>query len=123
MIINTFLARIKCMFLRQRTDTELINTLLNNKQLFKTGLCSWITNAQHEKVNGKYLISRNEADRLRKLIETNRPAIIENTLNEDVAVHFRYWWARGSIKPRIEFLQSLLKKYENESKSLPKKDN
>ena len=109
------------MFLRQRTDTELINTLLNNKQLFKTGLCSWITNAQHEKVNGKYLISRNEADRLRKLIEINRPEIIENTLNEGVAVHLRYWegvavhlrywWAKGSIEPRIEFLQSLLKKY------------
>ena len=78
--------------------SELIDIVLENKDLFSTGLCTWFRVLY---VNDK--LTFNE-------YSTLFDCILQN--NEDKLIN-TFWWSEGDIKPRIEFLQKLKTKYEN----------
>ena len=77
---------------------ELIDITLENQYLFQTGLCSWVAHLYVDNI-----LTFNEYSRLLDCIREN---------NKDKSVNI-FWWDRGDIKPRIEFLKKLKLKYEN----------
>ena len=67
-----------------------------------SGLCFAIIS-----IDGR-VIDQNEKDALLKVIKANRP---------ESAVSLLYWWPKGEVEPRIEFLQQLIMKYETQCQS------
>lgn len=83
-----------------RTNKELLEIILNNRQLFSTGLCMWLIGLRY---TGK--ISEEEKDYLAKLVIENRPFLCKVYLQGNAG----YFWKKGKIEPRIKFLKKYLK--------------
>lgn len=71
---------------------EIIDIVLENQDLFETGLCRWISDLYlTDKLNWyEYL-------RLSDAIRCNKPGSSTKA----------YWWKEGDIKPRLEFLEQI----------------
>lgn len=57
---------------------------------------------------GGRVIDQNEKEALLKVIKANRPKLVESPL---------YWWPKGEVEPRVEFLKQLIMKYETQCQS------
>jgi hypothetical protein len=97
--IKRVISRLKYRFGIKRTEKELIELMLDNQDLFVTGLCKWVQEIYFYK-----LITFNE---YRVLLST----FIDNSPNTEIGIGF-YWWDSCNIEPRIDFLNNLLEKYK-----------
>lgn len=87
-----------------RTIKELLQLMLDNKQLFKEGLCNWkdelwITDG----------IDTHEYIHLGRYIANNRPSPF-SSINAFVNRNWVYYWTKGDIKPRIKWLKKHIAK-------------
>ena len=55
-----------------------------------------------------HVIDQSDEDALLKVIKANRPESAGSLL---------YWWPKGEVEPRVEFLKQLIKKYETQCQS------
>lgn len=93
-----------------RSIKELLELMLDNKDLFNTGLCDWTL-----KLYLLDIISDEECYLLRQYIISNRPSLYNNfrmfyhtILRDDPESHF--YWKRGDIKPRIKWIKKHIAK-------------
>lgn len=87
-----------------RTTKELLEVMLNNKQIFSTGLCSW---AGQLYWNG--MINRDEEARLAVYIRVSRPSKF-SSFGAFKNRSSGYYWPNGDINPRIKWLKKHIKK-------------
>ena len=97
--IKRAISRLKYRFGIRRTEKELIEIMLDNEDLFVTGLCKWL-----HQIYFYELISFNEYGILLSTFSDNRP-------NTEIGIGY-YWWESGSIEPRIDFLNKIKDKYK-----------
>ncbi len=90
-----------------RNFKELGEVLLENQDLFQSGLCHWIDNLKDDNK-----ITKEERDKLKIKIDYNRPTrkIINIIYNPDKIKHYQnsYYWKRDEIKPRIKWIKKHL---------------
>ena len=77
-----------------RTEKELFELMLTRQDLFIAGLCNWIKNMYF-----KRLITIEEYGLIRNYIKKNEPLC-----------GYNYWWKKGEIKPRIEWIKQQIEK-------------
>jgi hypothetical protein len=82
---------------QERTIKELLQLMLDNKDLFETGLCRWDVELSH-----KNLINFNENVLLRDFIKNNKPS--------DYKENSPYYWEVFDIEPRIKWLEEHISK-------------
>jgi hypothetical protein len=80
---------------RCRSTKRLLELMLRRKYYFETGLCQWVDNLYLHNV-----ISRPERVALGVFLAENRPE----------SAYKAYWWHRGEIEPRVEWLKEQIKK-------------
>lgn len=87
-----------------RTIKELLEIMLENKDLFKNGLCSWVVLLySYDRISNKeYLI-------LMEYIENNRPSIFSSLNSFLSQISNSYYWKSGDINPRIKWIQKHIK--------------
>jgi len=93
---------------KTRNIKELLQLMLDNKQLFKNGLCIWV-----DKLYGYDLIHKYELDSLSKYIKDNKPSINEwsiSMLLYSPGKFSHYYWAVDKIYPRVQWLKKHIKK-------------
>lgn len=77
-----------------RSTHELLELMLENKHLFKGGLCNWVLRLYlHDKINEE------EMELLKALIAKDKP---KRTLNG-------FYWMEHDIEPRLEWINNKLK--------------
>jgi len=76
--------------------------MLNNKNTFSRGMCSWIGDLYRENK-----ITKKQFHTLREYIKNNKSKSIPITQN--------YWWEIGNIKPRIKWINQQQEKLKNYS--------
>lgn len=87
-----------------RSIKELLQIMLDNKQYFFSGLCSW-SNEIH--CNG--LINGYEWKTLREYIDKNRPSKF-SSIDAFKSRKSGYYWKNGNINPRIKWIKKHIKK-------------
>lgn len=89
-----------------RTIKELLQVMLDNPQHFDSGLCYWIGNCY---LSG--LINGKEHSILDIYIEKNKPSTFSSfeRFKQELLIR-SFWWKKGDIKPRIEWLKKHIKK-------------
>lgn len=87
-----------------RTTKQLLELMLQNKNLFLNGLCCWAVN-----LHASCIISNIEYDKLRMYIERNRPSKYSSV---DAYIHSNsvYYWKMNKIEPRIKWIKKQIKK-------------
>lgn len=85
-----------------RTIKELLQVMLDNKHLFKSGLCCWV-----DLLWAYDLINYKEHVILSEYINENIPIIgkVRMFFSRD-----SYYWESGNIKPRIKWLKKHINK-------------
>ena len=88
-----------------RSIKELLELMLQHKDLFDSGLCAWAAS-----LYGKRIITKWEAEALFEYIRGNRPDYFSWT--NFVKNHKRkgYFFPSGKIKPRIYWIKRHIKK-------------
>ena len=87
-----------------RDIKQLLEILLDqyqNNKIYRiqwAGLCLAIT-----KLCNAGVIDQSDKEALLKVIKANRPKLVESPL---------YWWPKGKVNPRVEFLKQLIMKHE-----------
>lgn len=91
---------------KERTIKELLELLLENKNLFETGLCFW-----SEMLYCRKLISCQECSLLIYYIKKNRPFIFSSmeVFKQHISIEAYYWEIRN-INPRIQWIHKHIKK-------------
>lgn len=90
--IITFLQKVG--IFRTRSVKTLLKLMLENQHLFKHGLCMWLSRLYQADI-----ISSKEYDKVTWYLEANEPA------NNPT-----YWFEKGDIQPRIEWINKQLEK-------------
>ena len=72
--------------------SEIIDIVLENQDLFETGLCKWMSNL--------YMTDKLTWWEYRRLYDV----MLRNSFKRQIGV---YWWEEGDIQPRIEFLKQI----------------
>lgn len=86
-----------------RTIKELLQIMLDNQQYFQTGLCGWS--------NSIKLSSTEEYDKLHSYIRNNKPSAFSSFERFTQELNLEpYWWKKGNIKPRINWIKKHIKK-------------
>jgi hypothetical protein len=85
-----------------RSEKELWELVLSRQDLFKTGLCFWISTLRFED-----LISPDEQDLLIFKLEESNPILQV----DDV-----YLWKKWQIQPRIDWINERIKQIDDEQK-------
>jgi hypothetical protein len=83
----------------ERTIKELLQLMLEHKELFNLGLCSWVTN-----VKIRQIITFDERSILMDFIHNNRPSKYSSVSafrNRDLL----FYWEKNRIKPRIKWIK------------------
>ena len=75
-----------------RTIKELLQLMLDNKELFNTGLCNWNGMLPNTTPDEFYLV--------KDYILSNKPFTFYR-----IFINPRYFWKPGDIKPRIKWLE------------------
>ncbi len=78
-----------------RTIKELLQLMLDNKQMFYDGLCSW-----KNELHFRGLITSEELSLLYKYIANNKPFTLHRMFSSG-----SYYWKMKNIKPRIKWLK------------------
>jgi len=87
-----------------RSIKELLQIMLDNKELFQSGLCYWCNNLFHLEI-----INHSERIILQKYIANNRPSKY-SSLKAYRNRFSAYYWKREDIKPRIKWIEKHIKK-------------
>lgn len=82
--------------IKTRSIEELLQVLLENKTLFKEGLCKWIY-----KLYDNYIISYEERILLQKYLSENRPGRCFNL----GGTYKGFFWKPHNINPRIKWIK------------------
>lgn len=88
-----------------RSVTELLQVMLQHKQLFRTGLCLWATYLKDERI-----ITEEENEVLHEYIMSNRPDYFSWTNFVKNYKHKGYFFPSGEIKPRIYWIKTHIKR-------------
>ncbi len=88
-----------------RNIKELLEVMLNNQQLFKTGLCYWATCLLRNNIH----INWNEYCILHSYIKANRPSQY-SSFNAFKTRNSLYYWEYKDIAPRIAWIKKHIKK-------------
>ena len=83
---------------------ELLELMLSQKQLYRSGLCKWV-----QDMYDKDIISWEESDVLFLYIQANRPSAF-SSISAFKRRNFTFYWESGDIKPRIKWLEKHIKK-------------
>ena len=83
-----------------RTIKELLQLMLDNKVLFKTGLCFWLVS-----LKANELITDKEYDLLNEYIENNKPKYSIFNIYMLINDSRFYYWKAECITPRIKWLK------------------
>lgn len=89
---------------RRRSIAKLLELMLNNQQYFNHGLCVWVRNLSFADLIDPY-----ECDILLEYIKRNRPSKFISFYSI-VNLNHRYYWTKGSIKPRVKWVKKHIKK-------------
>ena len=84
---------------------KVLKLLLNNQDLFVTGLCDWVENLQKNN-----LITETELLWIDDYLKNNIP----NSRN----YIFGFWWKMGIIEPRIQWIEAQLNKNVLDEKNI-----
>lgn len=76
---------------KPRSVKELLRVMLDNQKLFRDGLCSWVNYLRYSE-----LITYEERLRLNYFINQNKPTIVSK--------YSRYWFPKGEIQPRLDWI-------------------
>lgn len=87
-----------------RTIKELLQLMLDNKELFDVGLCFWV-----DSLETVQLINEEEYDELHHYIRRNRPSMF-SSLDAFKHRNTAFYWERDDIKPRIKWLKKHIAK-------------
>lgn len=93
-----------------RSIKELLELMLDNKDLFRSGLCQW-----NSSLCASDIITWDEHIVLKNYIRSNRPPFYDNftifchTIRRDNPAH-HYYWEQRDIKPRIKWIQKHIAK-------------
>jgi len=90
-----------------RNIKELLQVMLDNKHLFRNGLCTWAYDLYI-----KDTITLQEYHSLVKYIDNNRPDYFSwaNLINSYPSEERAYYFPNGKIKPRIYWIKRHIKK-------------
>lgn len=94
-----------------RSVKELLQVMLQHKQLFRTGLCLWATY-----LKGERIITEEEDEVLHEYIKSNRPDYFSwtNFIEKHPTVRngypSLYFFPHGKIKPRIYWIKTHIKR-------------
>jgi hypothetical protein len=91
--------------MKERNIKELLQLMLDNQDLFKEGLCSWLG----ELYFIKNKISYKEYNLLYDYIYKNAPFPYKINIFSARA----YYWKKGDIKPRIKWLKKHINKIKD----------
>ena len=88
-----------------RTIKELLEGLLENKNLFRVGLCQWSSDLRWSEIR----INDEECKLLLEYIREHRPSRFSSI---DAFKHRKknFYWQPKDIKPRIEWLKKHIRK-------------
>jgi hypothetical protein len=86
-----------------RSVKELLQITLDNKRLFKTGLCYWVFCLFVENI-----INYSEYKCILKYIKSNRPSKY-SSLNSFLSQDSPYYWKDTNINPRIKWIKKHIK--------------
>lgn len=89
-----------------RTPKELFEVLRDNRELFKAGLCAYITS-----LYWKDLLSGMEADFLENYLLINKPLIAKIRRKLLKFPNNRFYWKFGAWKPRLRWINRQIKKF------------
>jgi hypothetical protein len=90
-----------------RTIKELLQVMLENKDLFFSGLCSWATNLVM-----RCKITDDEYDELLFYIKNNRPSKY-SSLSAFLCQDSEHYWSFGKISPRIKWIKKHIKRNQS----------
>lgn len=99
----------------RRKLSELLQIMLDNPLDLDYGLCLNISNLYQ-----KNLITCLEFKKLRKYIDNNRPSVFSSfdAFYCKVIIASNWYWTKGNIKPRIEWLNKHIKKQKQVEKRI-----
>ena len=88
-----------------RSIKELLQVMLQHKDLFETGMCLWVG-----RLNEKYIITESEAETLFEYFRSNRLNYFSwsNFIRGHKSIV--YFFPSGKIKPRIYWIKRHIKK-------------
>jgi hypothetical protein len=86
-----------------RSIKELLQVMLDNQDLFTSGLCNWAIRLYY-----KDIISYEESKLLDSYIENNRPSKY-SSLKAYKARKTWWYWPHGEIKPRLKWIKKHIK--------------
>jgi hypothetical protein len=89
--------------IENRAIKTLLQLMLDNQDLFKSGLCNW---------SDKLPINYEEWRTLKKYIKENRPSMFSST-NAFLHCTDCYYWKIGDIKPRLKWINKHIQKQIN----------
>jgi hypothetical protein len=84
---------------------KVLKLLLNNQDLFSTGICDWI-----ESLEKKILITETESILILDYMKNNIPTSRDHICG--------FWWNMGEIEPRIEWIEAQLNKNVLDEKNI-----
>jgi hypothetical protein len=84
---------------------RVLELLLNNQDLFSTGICDWV-----ESLGKNKLITETEILWMDDYLKNNVPTSRDNICG--------FWWNCGEIEPRIEWIQAQLYKNVLDEKNI-----
>lgn len=87
-----------------RSVKELLELMLQYRSFFESGLCKWILNLLWYNY-----ITREEYKNVIDYIKKNRPSMF-SSIESFKRRKNRYYWLRGKIEPRIEWINKQIKK-------------
>jgi len=93
---------------QNRTIKELLQVMLDNKQLFSRGLCEW-----NNKLWEQSFITINEYYLLNQYIKDNKPSINEwsiSMLLYSPGKFSIFYWKCGALYPRVQWLKKHIRK-------------
>jgi hypothetical protein len=90
--------------MKKRDIKELLQLMLDNQNLFKTGLCHW-----NNYLYWNCLITSHEYFILRNYIENNRPSMF-SSIDAFLSKNSIFYWKNKNITPRIKWLKKHIAK-------------
>jgi len=82
------------------TVEKVLKLLLDNQDLFRTGICDWVYSLEQTK-----LITETETLWMDDYLKNNAPRLRFSMIG--------FWWDCGKIEPRIEWINAQLNKNYN----------
>ena len=87
-----------------RTIKELLQIVLDNKDYFESGLCSWVSDVYWS----TKLFNKDEFFKLKIYIRENRPSMF-SSINTFIHRNSSFYWNPTDINPRIKWLKKHIK--------------